>query len=519
MALVLPNIEDALLFDFFAVRDSADFAAIAQDASGTGVVSGCGVTQHTGSDMLCTIAAGTFYIGGVKNVLAGSAQATVTTAGATDRRDSVVAGLNGTLNATHTNGAGAITSIAVLAIPVAIPSGSTLVFLNGDQAITSAPATLGATTISINSYTPTTTITTGTQFTPLWVIAGTVCGTAGWTVASSGNPPVKTLNGAGTVMLGEVGVPNSLTVVVNADIVDKTANAQVGGQLAGTLDGNGQMIANLASLLVGESTSSSTAGIEIATTATYATGPTYYGIHLADTITFTTTNPSITSGMLRIDSAWDLQKYNTFGSVAALTFTPTITTHTGQTPAFVLGANVSPILAGVNLSSGTFYGLTVLPVFNGTGTQASSIAIAVGNRGGVPSGTYGTFTGVDIGVDTALPTASTIWGIRVTSGINNQFMGLTAFGGNATPLYAVHLKGGNAAGTSYFGANTSTTGPTVPASPLLSGGDVAFGFYRGTGGVNTYLLYAFDDAGTTRYKYLQLNSTGVTWVTGTTLPT
>lgn len=75
----------------------------------------------------------------------------------------------------------------------------------------------------------------------------------------------------------------------------------------------------------------------------------------------------------------------------------------------------------------------------------------------------------------------------------------------------MHLQGGNAA-TNGLGINVSTVGPTAPASSASG----VISIYKGA--TNWHLLVTFNDAGTTRYKSLQLNSTGVTWVDGTSLP-
>lgn len=60
------------------------------------------------------------------------------------------------LNASHTNGGGAVTSLAVLALEFAIPNGSVLIFENGDTVTLTAAAAAGATTITIPSTTPST---------------------------------------------------------------------------------------------------------------------------------------------------------------------------------------------------------------------------------------------------------------------------------------------------------------------------------------------------------------------------
>lgn len=54
------------------------------------------------------------------------------------------------------------------------------------------------------------------------VVAGTACGTAGWTRSSAGLPPVKPAIPANSVLLAEVYVASTTTSIPNANIVDKT---------------------------------------------------------------------------------------------------------------------------------------------------------------------------------------------------------------------------------------------------------------------------------------------------------
>lgn len=63
--------------------------------------------------------------------------------------------------------------------------------------------------------------------------------------------------------------------------------------------------------------------------------------------------------------------------------------------------------------------------------------------------------------------------------------------------------------------SATTSGP----SSLTSNTDMRMTLYKGSGGTNYYLLFAFNDGGTVRYKYMLLNGTGTTWTTGTSLPT
>lgn len=157
MALIIPTLESitngSAGLDFQAVMDATDLAAWTATDSLTGVVSGMTVTQHTGSDMNVSIAAGVYMIAGAMFSYAGGTAA-IAAADVSDRRDIV------TINA-----AGTVT-----------------------------------------------------------VTKGTDCGTAGWT-RSSGNvvPPVKPSIPSSNVLLGEVGVTSTTTVITTAiNVVDKT---------------------------------------------------------------------------------------------------------------------------------------------------------------------------------------------------------------------------------------------------------------------------------------------------------
>lgn len=285
------------------------------------------------------------------------------------------------------------------------------------------------------------------------------------------------------------------------------------GYATTALNLNAQNILNAAQLLIGEASTVNIVGIETATSATYTSGPTYYSLHLGDSPTFTTANLGATSNVLRIDGTWTVNKISAFGTLSLIS----LSTSVAGSGAFntLAGMNAQPSYTG-SVTLANMFGILSIPSA-GSGTITSLYGGAFSLANGAATVTTGVI--LDVGVQTsAAGAATTIWGMKVGS-YNSYFNGHTTFGGTGTPVYAIDIQGGNNATLPYIGQNASTTGPTVPSTALLSGGSVAHGIYRGTGGVNTYLLYAYDDAGATRYKYLQLNSTSVTWVTGTTLPT
>ena len=154
MPFTIPNIEASPTFDGQAVPDFTDWAALTAGESSTGVINGCGVTQHTGSDMNVAVAAGNIFVnGGASIAVAAVTSLAIGAASASDRRDIVTVNSSGTVSVT----------------------------------------------------------------------AGTACGTAGWTRNSSGLPPVKPSIPANSVLLAEVYVAATTTVITTAaNIIDKT---------------------------------------------------------------------------------------------------------------------------------------------------------------------------------------------------------------------------------------------------------------------------------------------------------
>ena len=90
MAVIIPNYQDSPSFPAMAERDRTDDFAARCAAQGTGVLSGMAVTQHTGSDMYVTVAAGQVSVQGNVSTYAGGTVGPFNAAGAGDRRDCVV---------------------------------------------------------------------------------------------------------------------------------------------------------------------------------------------------------------------------------------------------------------------------------------------------------------------------------------------------------------------------------------------------------------------------------------------
>lgn len=174
---------------------------------------------------------------------------------------------------------------------------------------------------------------------------------------------------------------------------------------------------------------------------------------------------------------------------------------------------------GVSMSYGSAAGTTTTAYGIDAGVSTTGGAITKGIGVGISSiqfgGTITTMVGLDIGVTTSL-VGSTIWGVQVGT-YNSFFNGKTTFNANGTPTWGLHLQNfsGSGSASNALGMDVSRTAPTSPASSAAATVSV----YKGSGGTNIYLLVAFNDAGTVRYRSMQLNGTTALWVEGTSLPT
>ena len=93
MALVMPTLQDGPAFDGMCVEDEVDIFARTSQFYGTGVISGCQVTQNaSGPNMTVQVSAGLVAIQGNTYVYPGTglSNLTVQTASAGDRRDTVI---------------------------------------------------------------------------------------------------------------------------------------------------------------------------------------------------------------------------------------------------------------------------------------------------------------------------------------------------------------------------------------------------------------------------------------------
>lgn len=271
-----------------------------------------------------------------------------------------------------------------------------------------------------------------------------------------------------------------------------------------------------------------------------AAGPTYTGINWAPTVKFTqngyvlgaassvveqtlytnTTSTAISNTgiltsftanpTLQADSAnttiTAYYGYYTKPTLSRLTSgTLTVSSYVGfEVSSPVIVAN-STMTAGVGLQVN---GPTVNNSAAATMTTWTGVQIATGSVSG--SGVFTTQYGLDIG---SLSGAATNISIRVQGSSPILFAPKTSFGSSSTAAtWNAHVMGGNSAATG-LGLDTSTTGPTAPGSNAAG----VVSIYKGA--TNYYLLVTFNDGGTTRYRYMQLNGTTATWTHGTTLPT
>lgn len=130
MAFTLPTLESSPTFDGQTVPDSTDFALLTGSMDGTGVISGCAVTPHTGSDMNVSIAAGIVLIAGLPVIVAAVTSLAVGAASSFDRRDIVVVNSSGTVSVTAgtpcTTAGWSRTSTSLPPVKQAIPANSTV---------------------------------------------------------------------------------------------------------------------------------------------------------------------------------------------------------------------------------------------------------------------------------------------------------------------------------------------------------------------------------------------------------
>jgi hypothetical protein len=138
----------------------------------------------------------------------------------------------------------------------------------------------------------------------------------------------------------------------------------------------------------------------------------------------------------------------------------------------------------------------------------STVTTAVGMETEFSTG-FGTITN---GIGLRMPAgsaAATTWGLQIAN-YESQHQGLFALGGaaiNTPPVYGLDLQAtSGTAGAIGLAKQTAT-----PTNPPSSTGEIMY--HKGS-----LHIHAYNDAGTMRWKYLDLAGTGVTWVHSLSAP-
>lgn len=274
---------------------------------------------------------------------------------------------------------------------------------------------------------------------------------------------------------------------------------------------NAQQVVNTTGLLVNESSSSNVPGLEIVDTGTYTSGPAYYGVFINATPTFNTANLNANSAWLRAGGTWTVNAISGISSLNAILLNPTLTG--SAAPATFNGLDVAPQYNGASTIT-TMRGMLFNPGIGSGATVTTLVCCGISNTN---SGTVTTAVGLDIG-NLGTLNGSTVWAVRVGN-YNSFWNGLTTFGNNSAPTYALHVRGGSNgtvnSATNALGLDLSTTGPTAPASNA----GIAISCYKGATSGHEFILITSNISGTTNYISLDLTAGGVTWVHGTALPT
>jgi len=293
---------------------------------------------------------------------------------------------------------------------------------------------------------------------------------------------------------------------------------------------NDQGLVNTSQVLIGEysSTSGGIVGLEYGLNGTFsAVGVgAYYGLSITDQITFATNNIVNNSAMFNISSIWTINKTNASGALYAARIAPTFAGSVANNAYY--GLYVAPTYAATGGTAGNVVAGQFIPNFgnNASVTATTNVVLSLGMNGSGATSTVGLDLGYAHGFD--IISGGTGWGIQQNIS-PNWLGGCTAIGGGATssgnfsvggtgatlPTWALHIIGGNSV-TSGVGLNSSASIATTPAS--------AAGFvmqaYKGTAG-NNYLMYVYNDAGTTKYIYTKLTGATATaaFTVATALPT
>lgn len=267
----------------------------------------------------------------------------------------------------------------------------------------------------------------------------------------------------------------SATVVARLDTLDTTVAAKVANPMTAALNANSNTIYSVSQFAVG-ATITTTNTVTVARTASITTG--YNSLSITDSITWG-------SGSFLVYTGFRVGPTLTFNvaplGVTLMVMSPTLAgTATGYPVTGVQSSLAPP--AGSALSKWTAMQLA--------GGRAADTVLTVG---------------LDIGVTTALA-GTTVWGIQCAD-YQSYHTGRISLGGSTAPTYALDIKG-TAQDRGVIALAESSATPTNPSSS-----NQALIYLKAD-----KLVLAFNDAGTVRYKYLDLTGTGVTWVHTTTAP-
>lgn len=248
-----------------------------------------------------------------------------------------------------------------------------------------------------------------------------------------------------------------------------------------------------------------------AATVNFTTGN-FGSIILANlTVTFNQTTASIPGVMMNHNATY---KNAAASGIIALGQFPTVLiqpTIQGDTSA-ITQATQTDILSRTKFSRANSGSLTVTNwVQFEAGSQATSVdtGTTITNRTAFVvrdpqgSGTLVNNTGLFI----AAMTKGTTTNIGISNGSQLRQIAPATFGADATATYGIHMQATTGDAGSIHLAEVTTT-PTNPSS----GAGVVM-YHK----ANLFVL-AYNDAGTMRYKYLDMTGTGVTWVHTTSAP-
>lgn len=245
---------------------------------------------------------------------------------------------------------------------------------------------------------------------------------------------------------------------------------------------------------------------DIDTTATYSTAGDRTGLGISGTMATGASLGSNIFSSLSIGTNFDVQ--NTLSSVRALKSAPVLkgTVAPSEVVGVLASASISP---DSSVTYPSVVGLYAVPL---TLTNNATVTEMIGVRSNTSRFlNLGTVTtGIGLKIDAIEGT--TKWGLQVGD-FQSQHRGLLGIGGsaiNTAPTFGVDLlstalpKGAIGLTERASGTLTSTELPAGSKAAIYMSGDK--------------LVFAYNDAGTIRYKYLDLTGTGVTWTHTTSAP-